>query len=97
MPEELAVSSGGAGARRHLEHAGRPPVAGLWPAIVTAVVWRGRPNYPPGAWNPGPLQWQFMEAIDGLMQALLVLFQAIQKIRAEPRRRLGRPTLKAAP
>ncbi len=25
-----------------------------------------RANYPPGAWDPGPLQWQFMQAIDGL-------------------------------
>ena len=48
-----------------------------------------RANYPPGAWNPGPLQWRFVEAIDGLLEAELPLIQAIQEIRIEQRRRLG--------
>jgi hypothetical protein len=51
-----------------------------------------RANYPPGAWNPGPLQSRFMEAIDGLLEAELPLLQAIQEIKTEQRRRLGRPT-----
>jgi hypothetical protein len=51
-----------------------------------------RANYPPGAWNPGPLQRQLMEAVDGLLEAELGLMNAIQAIRTEQRRRLGRPT-----
>ena len=33
-----------------------------------------------------------MHAIDGLLEAELALLQAIQEIRTEQRRRLGRPT-----
>ncbi len=50
-----------------------------------------RANYPPGPWDPGPLQWRFMEAIDGLMEAelpFLQAVQAVQAIKAEQRRRL---------
>jgi len=49
-----------------------------------------RADYPPGAWNPGPLQRQLMKAVDGLLDAELGLMNAIQAIRTEQRRRMGR-------
>jgi hypothetical protein len=51
-----------------------------------------RANYPPGAWDPGPLQLQLMNAIDGLLDAELGLMTAIQAIKTEQRRRIGRST-----
>lgn len=51
-----------------------------------------RANYPPGAWHPGRLQWQIVQAIDGLLDAELPLLQAIQDIKTEQRRRLRRQT-----
>jgi hypothetical protein len=51
-----------------------------------------RATYPPGAWEPGPLQERFLQAIDGLLDAELVLLQALQEIKTEQRRRLRRPS-----
>ncbi len=61
-------------------------------SVLSELQNANRANYPPGAWDPGPLQWRFMQAIDGLLDAELALLQAIQEIRTEQRRRLGRPT-----
>ena len=49
-----------------------------------------RANYPPGAWTPGELQCRLMEAIDSLMDGELQLMTALQAIKEEQQRRLGR-------
>jgi hypothetical protein len=60
-------------------------------SVLTELLDANRANYPPGAWDPSPLQWRFMQANDGLLEAELALLQAIQEIRTEQRRRPGRP------
>lgn len=58
--------------------------------VLTELQEANRANYPPGAWEPGPLQWKFMEAIDGLLDSELLFIRTLQEIKTEQRRRLGR-------
>ena len=58
--------------------------------VLTELQEANRANYPPGAWEPGPLQWKFMEAIDGLLDAELHFMHTLQEITTEQHRRLGR-------
>ena len=58
--------------------------------VLTELQEANRANYPPGAWEPGPLQWKFMEAIDGLLDAELHFMHTLQEIPTEQHRRLGR-------